>query len=221
MKRFSLKNIISAATASLVILTNTISINAYEKGYVSCDVLNVRVSPNTSCEIVDRLSYGTDFEIIYTDNSWYNIRMNNGVTGFVSAKYVTINSNSSKGNDVAAQIASSAHNYIGRPYSYGSSGPNAFDCSGFTSYLYKQYGYSLPRTSASQGNYGTYVAKQNLVPGDLVFFSNRSDRKINHVGIYTGNNNFIHASTSTRGVVMDNLTSNYYTKNYVTARRVL
>lgn len=199
--------------------TNTF---ANESGYVNCNLLNVRVSPNTGCEIIEQLSYGATFDIIYADNGWYNIRMQNGVTGFVSAQYVSKKPvSNSGGKSVAAKIASSAHNYIGCSYSYGSSGPNAFDCSGFTSYLYKQFGYSLPRTSLSQGSYGTPVDKQNLVAGDLVFFSNRGDKKINHVGIYIGNNNFIHASTSTRGVVMDNLNSNYYTNHYICARRVL
>ena len=217
-----MKKMLYIFTFAIIMLLLTIHTFASEVGYVNCNLLNVRVSPNTKCEIVDTLSYGTAFDIIYADNGWYNIRMQNGITGFVSAQYVTKNSiSNSSGNTVAAKIASSAHNYIGCSYSYGSSGPKAFDCSGFTSYLYKQYGYSLPRTSSSQGNYGTFVDKQNLVAGDLVFFSNRSDRKINHVGIYIGNNNFIHASTNTRGVVMDNLNSNYYTNHYVCARRVL
>ena len=121
----------------------------------------------------------------------------------------------------AESIAQNAFNYLGYSYSYGSAGPNSFDCSGFTSYLYKQQGYSIPRTSRDQGNYGTYVEKTELVPGDLVFFSNRSDKTINHVGVYVGNGEFIHASTSTRGVVKDSLSSNYYTNHYITARRIL
>ena len=209
----------------LLITLLTLSINsvAAQTGYVSCNLLNVRVSPNTSSDIVTQLGRNSSFEIIYADNGWYNIRMQRGITGFVCAQYVT--NSASVGNveasAVAKKIASNAYNYIGCRYSYGSSGPSAFDCSGFTSYLYKQQGYSLPRTSNSQGSYGTYVEKQNLTAGDLVFFSNRSDRKINHVGVYVGNNNFIHASTSVRGVVIDSLGSDYYKRNYVTARRIL
>lgn len=207
----------------LTLLTLSLNSVAAETGYVSCNLLNVRVSPSTSSDIVTQLEKNTSFEIIYTDNGWYNIRMQSGKTGFVAAQYVTKNSTavSSNASDVAKRIASDAYNYIGCRYSYGSSGPSAFDCSGFTSYLYKRQGYSLPRTSNSQGNYGTHVEKQNLTAGDLVFFSNRSDRKINHVGVYVGNNNFIHASTSVRGVVIDNLGSDYYKRNYVTARRIL
>lgn len=217
-----MKKILYILTFILTFALCMISVSAYETGSVNCNLLNVRVSPSTQSDIVDRLVRGTQFEIIYTDNGWYNIRMQNGITGFVHADYVTKGaSKSSSGSSVASKIAADAHNYIGYRYSYGSSGPNAFDCSGFTSYLYRQHGYSLPRTSASQGSYGTYIDKQNLIAGDLVFFSNRSDKKINHVGIYIGNNNFIHASTSTKGVVMDSLNSTYYTNHYVCARRVL
>ena len=212
------------------LLLNSIGCFAVETGRVKCDILNVRVSPNTNCEIIDRLSAGTTFEIVYTDNGWYNIKMNDNVTGFVCADYVSRmidgipsedESADSTATKTAAAIAKNAHNYIGYPYSYGSTGPSAFDCSGFTTYLYKQQGYSLPRTSREQGEFGTYVEKSDLSAGDLVFFSNRSDRVINHVGIYIGNNEFIHASTSIRGVVKDSLDTKYYIKNYVTARRVL
>lgn len=218
-----MRKITTTIITVLTLLTLSINSVAAETGYVSCNLLNVRVSPSTSSGIVAQLEKNASFEIIYTDNGWYNIRMQSGKTGFVAAQYVTKNSTAvnSNASDVAKRIASDAYNYIGCRYSYGSSGPSAFDCSGFTSYLYKRQGYSLPRTSNSQGSYGTYVEKQNLTAGDLVFFSNRSDRKINHVGVYVGNNNFIHASTSVRGVVIDNLGSDYYKRNYVTARRIL
>ena len=205
-------------------MSNSILAFAGERGVVKCDALNVRVSPTTQSEIVSKLYNGASFDIVYTDNGWYNIRMNNGVTGFVSAEYVKKVKETDKNvtNDaLAASIVNSAHNYIGYPYSYGSTGPNAFDCSGFTSFIYKNQGITLPRSSYEQGNYGTYIEKSDLLPGDLVFFSNRRDRKINHVGIYIGNNEIIHASTSGRGVVKDSLSTNYFANNYVTARRVL
>jgi cell wall-associated NlpC family hydrolase len=205
-----------------MLLFSFFTVFASEGGYVNCNLLNVRVSPNTSSEIVAQLPQGTKLEIIYTDLGWYNVRMENGVTGFVFAPYITkAQIISDVNNEVAEKVASDAHNYIGSRYVYGTSGPNTFDCSGFTSYLYKQYGVSLPRTSTSQGTVGRYVDKNSLVEGDIVCFSNRSDRKINHVGIYVGDGNFIHASTSVRGVVMDSLYSNYYVNHYVTARRVM
>lgn len=213
-----------AFTFLLVLLIGLITVNAsaIECGYVKCDLLNVRVSPNTKCEIIDQLPYGTKFDIVYTDNGWYNIRMQDGITGFVSAPYVSRNVvSSSAASSVASSVARDAHSYLGYRYVYGTAGPSTFDCSGFTSYLYKQYGVTLPRTSTSQGEYGIPVDKSNLMSGDIVCFSNRSDRRINHVGIYIGDGNFIHASTSVRGVVMDSLNSNYYTNHYICARRIL
>lgn len=202
----------------LIILSITTSA---ETGIVNCDLLNVRVSPNTSSNVVTQVKCGTRLEIVYTDIGWYNVRMADGVTGFVSAPYLTL-TNSTVANSIPANVANNAYSYLGYRYVYGAEGPDAFDCSGFVYYLYKQQGVSLYRTADDQADYcGFYVDKSALVPGDLVFFSNRSDRSINHVGIYVGDGNFIHASTSTRGVVMDSLYSNYYTKSYVTARRIM
>ncbi len=82
-----------------------------------------------------------------------------------------------------------ASNYLGRPYRYGATGPNSFDCSGFVQYVYRHFGVSIPRTSSSQSRYGTYVSRSNLQPGDLVFFGH----PVHHVGIYVGNNSYIHA----------------------------
>ena len=213
-----MKKYIFTLIIALVLLFSFSTVYAAQVGYVNCDVLNVRVSPSTQSEIVTRLYYGTKLDIIYTDNGWYNIRMADGVTGFVSAPYL---SKSTAGSGSASKAASDAFNYLGCSYVYGSSGPSSFDCSGFTSFLYKKQGVSLPRTSFDQGSAGVYVEKSALKEGDLVFFSNRSDRRINHVGIYVGNNEFIHASTSTRGVVKDSLQKDYYVRNYVTARRVV
>lgn len=226
MNRFKIR-ITAFAISCITMFVNTSWVFAAERGVVNCNLLNVRVSPNTNCEIVDRMTSGTDFEIIYTDNGWYNIRMKNGRTGFVCADYVkkvtdaAIVVGETITDNVAEEIINNANSYIGHPYSYGSAGPYAFDCSGFTSYIFKKQGVYLPRSSYEQGHYGAYVEKSNLVPGDLVFFSNRSDRRINHVGVYIGNNEFIHAATNRRGVVKDSLTENYYIKHYVTGRRVL
>ena len=192
-----------------------------ETGIVNCDLLNVRVSPDISSNVVTQVKCGTRLEIIYTDIGWYNIRMSDGVTGFVSAPYLTLIS-SDTASSIPANVANNAYNYLGYSYVYGAEGPNAFDCSGFVYYLYKQQGVSLYRTADDQADYcGVYIDKSALLPGDLVFFSNRSDRSINHVGVYVGDGNFIHASTSTRGVVMDSLYSAYYQKSYVTARRIM
>lgn len=198
------------------------NISAEENGYVNCNLLNVRVSPTTSSNIVTQLPYGAKLEIIYTDLGWYNVRMEDGVTGFVFAPYITkAEIVASVPSKIGTNVATDAYKYLGYRYVYGTAGPSTFDCSGFTSYLYKKYGVSLPRSSNSQGSFGTYVEKSNLIPGDILCFSNRKDRRINHVGVYVGDGNFIHAATSKRGVVIDNLSENYYVNHYVTARRVV
>ena len=112
-----------------------------------------------------------------------------------------------------------AKSKLGSPYSYGSLGPNAFDCSGYTSYVFRQMGISLPRTASSQAYAGVKVAKANLQKGDLVFFNTYGG--ISHVGIYIENGNFIHASSYGSGVVVSNINDSYYAPRYVTAARYL
>ena len=112
-----------------------------------------------------------------------------------------------------------AKSKLGSPYSFGSLGPSAFDCSGYTSYVFRQMGISLPRTASSQAYGGVKVAKANLKKGDLVFFNTYGG--ISHVGIYIENGNFIHASSYGSGVVVSNINDSYYAPRYVTAARYL
>lgn len=123
---------------------------------------------------------------------------------------------SAKGSDIVAY----AKKYLGSKYVYGGSSPSGFDCSGFTSYIYKHFGYSLTRTSSGQSSQGKAVSKEELQPGDLVCFSRSSgSKKIGHVGIYTGGGKFIHAANARKGVIISNLTgSGFY---FVKARRII
>jgi cell wall-associated NlpC family hydrolase len=107
---------------------------------------------------------------------------------------------------VAARNSSalaSAMGKLGKPYVYGATGPNAFDCSGLVGWAYKQVGVALPRTSAAQSRVGTPVAKSDLRPGDLVFFYS----PVSHVAIYLGNGKVVHASTSGQPVKVSELSA--------------
>ncbi|MDN4067600.1 C40 family peptidase [Paenibacillus vini] len=108
---------------------------------------------------------------------------------------------------------------VGTPYLYGGTTVDGFDCSGFILYVFNKFKLDLPRTSAMQAKQGEAVAKEDLRPGDLVFF-NTSGRGISHAGIYVGNNQFAHSSSS-KGVRISSLSEKYYKTKYVSARRVV
>lgn len=124
-----------------------------------------------------------------------------------------------------SDLLAEAHKHIGKPYRHGMKGPNAFDCSGFTSYVYKQFGYSISPASRIQYTDGVNVDRKNLRKGDLVFFTSRSSGKnVGHVGIVinadnnTGDFEFIHASI--KGVRTAKC-EGYYANRYVGARRII
>ena len=116
---------------------------------------------------------------------------------------------------------------VGSPYVYGAEGPNSFDCSGLSYYIYKQLGYTLSRGSSSQyKNNGSFVPMSEIEPGDLIFiFDPRFDSSggtlpTTHMGIYVGNGQFIHASTTTYRVQYDDLYGSYYTPYIVGVKRI-
>jgi cell wall-associated NlpC family hydrolase len=118
-------------------------------------------------------------------------------------------------------IANQALGYRGMRYVYGSANPRrGFDCSGLIYFMLRQRGLNPPRTAAGYRNYGSAVSRGDLQKGDLVLFANTYKRGISHIGVYLGNNNFVHAATTGSGVRVDSLTSGYYAKKYHSARRV-
>lgn len=115
-----------------------------------------------------------------------------------------------------------AKQYLGYKYVAGGASPSTgFDCSGFTSYVYKNFGVSLNRTSKDQVKNGVAVSRSELEPGDLVLFKGKTGSAIGHVGIYIGGGKFIHASTPSTGVIISGLSESYYNTRYVSARRVI
>jgi cell wall-associated NlpC family hydrolase len=105
--------------------------------------------------------------------------------------------------------------YLGTPYVWGASGPGAFDCSGFTSYVYAQVGVSLPHNAAAQYSYGAPVSRDQLQPGDLVFFDG-----LGHVGLYIGGGQFVHAPHTGDVVKISSMYDSWYSATYVGARRL-
>jgi peptidoglycan DL-endopeptidase CwlO len=135
-------------------------------------------------------------------------------------KEVSTQSNTNYASSKASSIINIAYSKMGKPYVWGAEGPNSFDCSGFTSYAFRNgAGISLPRTSISQAGVGVSVSKGQLKPGDLVFFDSDRDGDISHVGIYVGGGQFIHASSS-KGVTVSSLNSAFYSSVYKGAKRV-
>jgi len=211
-------------------------------GIVKASALNVRQGPGTSYSIINQLSNGAKVNIIKEESGWYQIKLANGSTGWVSGTYVNVNttiasrgglsensapaaSNNSDVSDVRQQVVEYAKKFLGVKYVYGGNSPSqGFDCSGFVKYVFSNFGINLERVAASQAKQGTWVSKDQLLPGDLVFFDTDGGHNyINHSGIYIGDGKFIHASSGSgkKSVVISDLTSGFYANTYMTARRVL
>ena len=127
------------------------------------------------------------------------------------------------GSKKSMKMISLAKKKLGRRYVWGAVGQkNTFDCSGFTTYVCKKNGIKIPRRAIEQSKYGKYVSRSNLKPGDLIFFDTSKRRKgyVNHVGIYLGNNKFIHASSAKKKVIITSLNKNFYSKRFKGGRRV-
>lgn len=116
-------------------------------------------------------------------------------------------------------IVKCAYTLIGKPYVYGATGPNEFDCSGLTQYVYRSTGKDISRTTYTQVKEGIEVNKKDLMPGDLVFFN--TNGYMSHVGIYVGNGAFIHAPRTGKPVMVSSLKDGYYCERFATARRII
>ncbi len=214
--------------------------------YVSETTVNLRKEANTTSEVVAKLSLNTKVDVYSEENGWSKVKANDK-EGYVSTSLLSnkkkevettsrgattprkketetkkeeTNTPTAPVSGKGSTVVETAKKYIGYPYVYGASGPSSFDCSGFTSYVFKLHGVTLSRTAKGQYKNGTAVSRSNLQPGDLIMFG-PSASGINHVGIYIGGGQIVHAANKTRGVTIDTINSGYYNKNYVGARRVI
>ncbi len=212
--------------------------------YANSATVNIRKEASKDSSIVEQIKLNTAVTVLSEESGWSKVSVNNK-EGYVASNLLsssktqetatsrggvtrekttedktetttTTTASSGKG----ATVVETAKNYIGYRYVYGAAGPNSFDCSGFTSYVFKLHGVSLSRTAKAQYSNGVAVARSDLQPGDLVMFG-PSVSGINHVGIYIGGGQIVHAANPSRGVTIDTINSGYYNTNYVGARRVI
>ena len=201
---------------------------------VTATKLRVRAKASTKAKILGTVSKNSKCDVISVSKKWVKISYR-GKTGYVHRDYVTLsykyqyavsvgtssnsnstNSSSSSTTSTASQVIAYAKKFLGNKYVYGGTSlTKGTDCSGFTQSVFKKFGIKLPRTSRQQATVGKRVSASNLKPGDLLFYA--TNRTINHVGIYMGNGQIIHASNSKDGIKI----SKYNYRPIYTARRVL
>lgn len=218
-------------------------------GSVDPYLVNIRSGPSTNYDLVEQAGQGEKVYIFGFNCGWYKVKYN-GQIGYIRSDLITLlekpscnsgvaggstssstsssSSSSSSGSSgssssgsyssIGQEIATYAQKFVGYPYVYGGTSPSGFDCSGFVQYIYRQFGYSINRTATAQLANGYSVSYSNLQPGDLVFFGSGSSA--DHVGMYIGNGNIVHAANSRSGVIITSLSSSWYANNYLCARRI-
>ncbi|MBE7003876.1 MAG: hypothetical protein E7425_06275 [Ruminococcaceae bacterium] len=189
-------------------------------GYITGGTINVRTGPGTGYDRITTLTTGKKLSILGEVDGWACVTYG-GTIGFVYSDYVAAG-DTPPASTVGEQVAAMAAQYLGVHYVYGGASPSGFDCSGLTLYLYKQFGYSLPHSASGQyANCGYKVSRSELQPGDLVFFSSPSSGgSINHVAVYVGNGQIIHARYSVGRVYTNSLSEKYYSTYYAGAIRI-
>lgn len=208
------------------------------KGSVDPAVANLRSGPSTSSSLVAQLKAGETVQIIGFNTNWYKVTYGSK-TGYIRSDLVTLlekpaqnygtaatlTTNGSTGTGASSsstsagqKIADYALQYVGYRYVYGGADPSGFDCSGFVKYVFTHFGYKINRTATAQLADGYAVSRDSLQPGDVIYFGYGSTAQ--HVGIYIGNNQFVHAQNSSTGVVISSLSESWYANRYLTAHRI-
>jgi len=203
-------------------------------GYSTGDSVNIRSGPSTAYESYGKLYYGDSVTVTALTDGWYKINYSLSEDGcaYISGDYISLTEPAPRANVPVSYGASSstsagqrvvqiAEQFLGLPYIYGGSTPAGFDCSGFTSYVFKQLGYSLYRSSYQQINNGIPVSKSDLQPGDLLLFKRQGASRIHHVGIYVGDGMMIHSPQTGDVIKYTSIVSGYYNNCYYAARRIV
>ena len=187
---------------------------------VNTETLKVREEPNTDSIVITLIPQEEELEVVeIMDNGWVKFLLDDE-EAYVSGEYVDVEERLEKAvtltellygqgvSDVRVDLVQYAKQFVGNPYVWGGTSlTNGADCSGFTMSIYKKYGVSLPHHAASQAQMGTKVSLGEAKPGDLVFYAKNGS--INHVAIYIGNGQVIHASSPKTGIKISSV--NYRT----------
>ena len=182
---------------------------------VTTDSLKVRAEANTDSEVITLVPNGEELEVIEVEGDWVKVGLDDQEV-YVSAEYVEVSSELSTAitmtellygqgvSDVRVDICQYAKEFLGNPYVWGGTSlTKGADCSGFVMSIFKKYGVSLPHSSRAQANCGTTIKVSEAQPGDLVFYGN--GKTINHVAIYIGGGQVIHASSPKTGIRISNV----------------
>lgn len=177
--------------------------------------LRVRTEPNTDCEVLTTMAEGESLEVVEEMDGWIKVLLDDE-EGYISADYAEVKENLDTAvtmtellygegvSDVRVELCQYAKQFIGNPYVWGGTSlTKGADCSGFTLSVFKKYGITLPHYSVSQSQMGKKVSLSEAKAGDLVFYSNGS--RVNHVGIYLGNGQVVHASSPRTGIKISNV----------------
>lgn len=182
---------------------------------VTTDSLKVRAEANTDSEVITLVPNGERLEVIEVEGDWVKVGLDDQEV-YVSAEYVEVSSELSTAitmtellygqgvSDVRVDLCQYAKEFLGNPYVWGGTSlTKGADCSGFVLSIFKKYGVSLPHSSRAQANCGTTIKVSEAQPGDLIFYGN--GKTINHVAIYIGGGQVIHASSPKTGIRISNV----------------
>ena len=185
------------------------------KGYIAENLLSSTTKETSRSGLTTREQATAKSSTTTNSTTTENTTTTNTATSTTASTKTKTITESTSTSQSGNSVVSYAKQFLGCKYVYGGTSPSGFDCSGFTQYVYKNFGVNLNRTAAAQYSNGQSVT--SLQAGDLVMFGKSG---INHVGIYIGGNSFIHAANKSQGVRIDTLSTGYYKTNYVGARRI-